>query len=80
MTEQLIKFNIGDTAYCYNVGMQFPLIKEIVIKGIIKKDNETFYTDDLKLWIKEEYVYCNKKIAYENLVVQANNEFEQITE
>lgn len=80
MTEQSTKFNIGDIAYCYNIGMQFPLIREIVIKGVVKNDDGVHYTSDIQSWIKEEYVYCNKKIAYENLIVQANNECEQITE
>ena len=79
MTKLLTKnrFNIGDTAYAYNVGMQFPLIRELTIVGIVENEDGMYYTNDMSLWIKDEFLFDDKDKAYKSLIIQAEKEMDE---
>ena len=68
------RFTLGDKVYCYNVGMQSPLVVEVTIKGLVNNDDGIYYTADKSLWIKEEFLFKNRKDAYKSLISQAESE------
>lgn len=68
------KFQIGDKLYCFNIGMQHPLVIDFVVKGIVHNDDGMFYSADKSVWVKEDYLYNNRKEAYRALIKQAENE------
>lgn len=72
------KYKFNDIVYVYNLNMQFPLIEEICIKGIIENDGILLYTSDKKRWIKEEGIFKNKIEAYLALLKQAEDEMKNI--
>ena len=74
---KLNKFCIDEKLYCFNIGMQSPLIKEFVVKGIVSNDDGLFYSQDKNAWIKEEYLYKDRKAAYKYMIQQAENEMNQ---
>lgn len=67
------KFTMGEKFYCFNIGMQFPLISEHIVNGIINDDGLK-YTSDKSMWFKEEYLFKSKKDAYKHLIEQAESE------
>lgn len=68
------KFQIGEKAFLYNIGMQFPLISPLQIKGVMEHDDGVYYTEDKFKWIREEYLYKSRSAAYRSLIKQAENE------
>lgn len=71
------KYSIGDKLYCFNVGMQHPLVNEIIVAGVVKNDDGLYYSADKSLWIKEEFLYPTRKDSYNALIQQAQNEMNQ---
>lgn len=70
------KYGIGDTLYCFNIGMQNPLVTKIVVLGVVKNDDGLYYSADKSMWIKEEYLYPSRKDSYKAIISQAQNEME----
>lgn len=68
------KYVLGDKSYCYNIGMQDPLIREMVIIGIVNHDDGVYYTSDKNLWIREDNIFRTRKEAYNHLIKQAESE------
>lgn len=68
------KFVIGEKIYFYNIGMQHPLIVEMVVKGVVNNDDGLYYTADKSMWIKEEFLFKSRKDAYKHLIEQAEAE------
>lgn len=77
MTDQLsTKYNIGDIVYVYNLFA--PLIAEFKVNGVLKNEDEIYYTTDIKSWIREEYLHQSIIEAYEKLLSQAAKEAESL--
>lgn len=68
------KFVIGEKFYVFNIGMQNPLIAELIVKGIVNDETGLMYTHDKNMWIKEEYLFKNRKDAYKALISHAEAE------
>lgn len=71
------KYCIDEKLYSFSMGVQSPLIRNFVVKGIISNDDGLFYTQDKNTWIKEEFFYKTRKDAYRALIQQAENEMNQ---
>ena len=73
------KFQLGDKIYCFNIGMQKPLVHELTVKGIVndQENDSVLYSDDKSAWIKEEFLFKTKKEAYRHLILQAETEMNQ---
>jgi len=73
------KFQLGDKIYCFNIGMQKPLIHELTVNGIMndQENNSVLYSDDKSAWIKEEFLFKTRKEAYRYLIQQAEAEMNQ---
>lgn len=68
------KYTLGDKVYLYNIGVQYPLIRDFVVVGIVNNDDGIYYTPDKNMWTKEEFLYKSRKEAYRSLIMQAENE------
>jgi len=68
------KYEIGEKVYLFNLGMQNPLIAEMIINGIVNNDDGFYYTPDKKVWIKEEFIFKARMEAYRALIQQSENE------